>query len=89
MIRKALIAVAFVACTGLGGCGVGPWFKGNDSGGIIQWTPQTQAIWRDWAMEHCARYGKVAKLEAIHRGYGEYISFTCQFPRSGHRYVFR
>jgi hypothetical protein len=89
MIRKVLIAMGLVVSASLAGCGVGPGLTGNDSGGIINWTPENQAIWRDWAMQHCWRYGKVAKLEAIHAHYGEYISFTCEFPRSGHRYVFR
>lgn len=81
MIRQSLIALALVMTASLAGCGVGPGLTGNDSGGIINWTPENQAVWRDWAMQHCAYYGKVAKLEAIHARYGGYISFTCAFPR--------
>ena len=92
MSAKVRIAVALaMACglaLGLAGCGTGPGLTGNSTGGIIPWSPENQAIWHDWAMQHCWRYGKVAKLEAIHRGYGEYISFTCEFPRGGPRYVF-
>jgi len=84
MIRKSLIALAFVMAASLAGCGVGPGLTGNDSGGIIPWSPENQAVARDWAMQHCWYYGKVARIEAIHARYGEYISFTCQFPRGGH-----
>ena len=85
MIRKSLIALALAMAASLAGCGIGPGLTGNDSGGIIPWTPENQAVARDWAMQHCWYYGKVARIEAIHARYGEYISFTCQFPRGAHR----
>ena len=81
MARKSLIGLALVAAASLAGCGVGPGLTGNDSGGIIPWSPQNQAVAHDWAVEHCAYYGKVARMQTVYRRYGQYISFTCQFPR--------
>jgi hypothetical protein len=83
MARKSLIGMALVMAASLAGCGVGPGLTGNDSGGIVPWSPENQAVVRDWAAEHCAYYGKVAHLQPITRRYGQYISFTCSFPRRG------
>jgi hypothetical protein len=84
MSRKFLVGLALVAAASLAGCGIGPGGRGNDSGGIIPWSPENQAHARDWAMQHCANYGKVAHLQPIYRRYGQYISFTCSFPRRGY-----
>ena len=68
----ALLMLA--ACSGL---------TGNDSGGIITWSPEHQQVARDWAAEHCARYGKYARITSVQAQYGGYIGFTCQFdPRA-------
>ena len=81
MTRKALVAWVIVMAAGLAGCGVGAGVTGNDSGGIIPWNPENQRAARDLAVEHCARYGKIAHVQPIWRRYGQYISFTCYFPR--------
>lgn len=86
MTRKSLIGLVVVMAASLAGCGVGPGLKGNDSGGIINWTPDNQAVARQWAADHCARYGKVPRIDPILARYGEYISFTCEFPRGGRAY---
>jgi outer membrane biogenesis lipoprotein LolB len=78
--RKLLIAA--LASILLGACaGPGPGLTGNDTGGIITWSPEHQHMARDWAGEHCARYGKFARITSIHRQYGDYIAFSCQFDR--------
>ncbi|MEJ2435730.1 MAG: hypothetical protein P8Y53_22280 [Pseudolabrys sp.] len=51
MIRKALIASVLVMAAGLAGCAVGPGLTGNDSGGIIPWTPENQATARKRAAD--------------------------------------
>ena len=61
--------------------GVGP-FEGNDTGGIIAWSPQTQRHARAIAREHCARYGKLARITSVYARYGSYIGFACRFPRA-------
>ena len=52
-----------------------PPFKGNDTGGIIAYSMATQADARQVAVDHCARYGKVAKFLAVQAFEGGYISF--------------
>ena len=42
-----------------------PPFKGNDTGGIIAYSMATQVDARQVAVDHCARYGKVAKFLAM------------------------
>jgi hypothetical protein len=60
---------------------VHPGLTGNDTGGIIQWTPETNYIFRDMAYFHCARFNKIAVISSIRRRYGDYIGFRCYFPR--------
>ncbi len=82
MIFKTLTGTTLVMACGLAGC-VGPGLTGNSTGGIIPWSPENQAVAREWAEQHCARYGEVAEM---HRGiprYGEYIAFNCVFAKSG------
>lgn len=61
--------------------GPGPGLTGNDTGGIIPYSPASRAIARQWAAEHCARYGKVARITSVHAEYGNYIGFACRFDR--------
>src|SRR5262249_39699203 len=60
---------------------VGPGLTGNDTGGIIQWTPETNLIYRDIAAAHCARWNRFANVTSVHRTYGEYIGFQCFVDR--------
>jgi hypothetical protein len=55
--------------------------KGNDTGGIIAWTPPIDLIYKEVAGDHCARFGKIARITSIHRRIGDYIGFTCLFDR--------
>ena len=43
--------------------------KGNDTGGIIPWTPENSA--------QCARWNKFAVATSIHRVPGDYIAYKC------------
>jgi hypothetical protein len=52
-------------------------FKGNDTGGIIAWSCETEEAAPDIAGAHCAGYGKYARITGVHRQYGDYISFQC------------
>ncbi|HTT47693.1 MAG TPA: hypothetical protein VMG39_06770 [Pseudolabrys sp.] len=73
----ALPIVCFLLCTG-----PGSGLTGNDTGGIITWSPEHQAVARDWAAAHCARYNKYARITSVHAQYGDYIAFACEFdPR--------
>ena len=86
MIGPAILAVA--VC-GMLTCGLArafdhvPPFKGNDTGGIIAYELATQSDVKLLAVEHCARYGKVAKFLAAQATYGGYISFACRWVPYG------
>jgi hypothetical protein len=61
--------------------GVGP-FEGNDTGGIIAWSPEAQRHARAIAQDHCAHYGKLARITSVNARYGNYIAFACRVPRA-------
>ena len=75
----ALVLTSF-ACADAAFAGVlgpGPGLTGNDTGGIIEWTPQTNQIYKDIATAHCARWNRFAGITSVRRAYGEYIGFRC------------
>jgi hypothetical protein len=51
--------------------------KGNDTGGIIPWTCETESAAQEMAGHHCAYYGKYPRITSVHRQYGDYIAFAC------------
>jgi hypothetical protein len=80
----ALVLTSLAACAGAAFAGVagpGPGLTGNDTGGIIEWTPQTDQIYRDIAAAHCARWNRFAGITSVHRAYGDYIGFQCIYDR--------
>lgn len=82
MTRKILTAaLPLIALSCAAGLGPGPGLTGNDTGGIISWSPENQAMAREWAGAHCARYRKYARITSVHRQYGDYIGFECAFRR--------
>jgi hypothetical protein len=60
-----------------------PAFKGNDTGGIIAYPLATQSDVKLLAIDHCARYGKVAKFLGSQPYYGGYVSFACRWVPYG------
>lgn len=54
--------------------------EANDTGGIIAWSPEAQRHMRTIAREHCARYGKRARITSVYARYGQYIAFACRLP---------
>jgi hypothetical protein len=58
-----------------------PGVTGNDTGGIIAWTPDVDLIYRDIAAAHCARWNRLAGITSVHRTYGDYIGFQCIYDR--------
>lgn len=90
MFRNALIAAALGLALGACGGGValagllgpGPWFGntwawGNDTGGIIPYTPGFKGSYREIAANYCARWGRLSHVTSVHPKYGDYISFVC------------
>jgi len=56
--------------------------NGNDTGGIIPWSPQLRAYgYREAAQAHCNGYQRVARITSVHPRYGDYVGFACEFPR--------
>ena len=86
-MRKTLAVVMVAMCGVLAGAPARadwvPPFKGNDTGGIIAWELAHKADARQLAVNHCARYGKVARFLAVDPQYGGYISFACRWVPYG------
>ncbi len=57
-----------------------PGLSGNDVGGIIQWSPEAEYVYRDLAFFHCARFNKIAVITSIHRRYGDYVGIPLLLP---------
>ncbi len=64
--------------------GVSFWFgsgiKGNDTGGIIAWSPGIEAHAPAIVSDHCGRYGKYGVITSIHPWPGDFIGFACRRP---------
>jgi hypothetical protein len=60
--------------------------KGNDTGGIIPWTPENGRVYRQIAAENCAAYRKYARITSVRRVYGDYIAYQCRWTRPGRYY---
>ena len=87
-MRKLLAAAGLVAACGMLASAPAkadwvPKFKGNDTGGIIAWELAHDADARQLAVNHCAKYGKVAKFLAVDPQYGGYVSFSCRWVPYG------
>lgn len=81
----ALAALAIVAMPA-GAQAYGLVHKGNDTGGIISWQnvadlpfAEVKAI----AAAHCGYYDKVAIIRSVHKRYGDYVSFSCEWRPVG------
>jgi hypothetical protein len=49
----------------------------NDTGGIIPWSCENEAMARRVTAEYCARWQKFPRITGVNRQYGDYISFNC------------
>ncbi|HET9715431.1 MAG TPA: hypothetical protein VFP60_04530 [Pseudolabrys sp.] len=86
MKRQALVLA--VLALALASCGVyGP--KGNDTGGIIPWSPEAERDAHLIAQANCDRFNRYAVITSIHRVYGDYIAYVCRWdppPRGTRRF---
>lgn len=73
LVALALGASAANAAFG----GPGPWVTGNNTGGIIPYSPNIEGVYRQIAADYCAGWGRLSHVTSVHRRYGEYISFVC------------
>jgi hypothetical protein len=77
----AIMALPLMSCAGV----YGP--SGNDIGGIIPWSPEAEHNALELAQANCARHRKYAVITSIHRQYGDYIVYRCQWdPPLGRRH---
>ena len=51
--------------------------KGNETGGIIPWSPANEARAFDIATYNCKRWRKYPLATSIHRVPGDYIAYKC------------
>jgi hypothetical protein len=77
---------AVAALLMLANCGV-YGAKGNDTGGIIPWSPMAEQQMFDIAQSNCGAYDKYALITSVHREYGDYIGYVCSWqpPHAIHR----
>jgi hypothetical protein len=59
----------------------GPGLTGNDTGGIIQATPDTIHSYKEIAVAHCGHWNRYAGITSVRRKYGDYIGFRCIYDR--------
>ncbi|HEX2215660.1 MAG TPA: hypothetical protein VHG27_03035 [Xanthobacteraceae bacterium] len=79
---KLLLAGAFLVLAPLSAKAYSvPPFEGNDTGGIIAWSPEAHRFRHAIAADHCARFGKIHRITSVHPWYGDYIGFACYWPR--------
>jgi hypothetical protein len=62
-------------------------WHGNDTGGIIPWSCENEALAPQAAAGYCARFSKYARITGVNRQYGDYISFNCLWSPSADRYA--
>jgi len=78
-VSKNIVLLAVLGMM-LAGCGVhGP--TGNDTGGIIPWSPAAELTAMDTAQNDCGRYNKRAVITTVTRSYGDYIVYECRWKR--------
>jgi hypothetical protein len=81
LMKPWLQTAAFGAALLLAACGIGPGLTGNDTGGVISWSPENHLYAREMAAAHCAKYNKNARITSVRARYGDYIAFVCRFDR--------
>jgi hypothetical protein len=79
MKRAALLSVIGVLLLlGLsGGAAQAQIYHANDTGGIIPWSCENEAMAQQIAAAYCARWDKYHRITSVHRQYGDFIAFAC------------
>jgi len=91
MVRKTFALAVLASCVCFSAhADPGPGVTGNDTGGIIPYSPANRVLVRDIAAAHCASYGKAFRITSVYAKYGQYIGFSCYFdPRVAWQWSFR
>jgi hypothetical protein len=62
----------------------GTWPWGNDTGGIIPYSPEFKApAYRAMAADYCTHWGRLAQITSLPRHYRDFVGFVCM-DRPGH-----
>ncbi len=61
-------------------------YEGNDTGGIIPWSCENEAMAPQITAAYCARWDKYPRITSVHRQYGDYIAFNCMWSPYAARY---
>jgi hypothetical protein len=87
ILSAVALSVVFCTCTASGALaglfGPGPWFDrvwpyGNDTGGIIPYTPDVpRPVYHEMAASYCAYWRRLSHITSVHRQYGDYVTFVC------------
>lgn len=84
MLRSARLGQASVRAATGALLGVFLWFgsgiRGNDTGGIIPWSPGIEDYALTIVSDHCGRYGKYGIVTSVRPWPGDYIGFVCRRP---------
>jgi hypothetical protein len=75
MMRAALLSVIGVLL--LGAATQAQIYHANDTGGIIPWSCENEAMAQQIAAAYCARWDKYHRITSVHRQYGDFITFAC------------
>ena len=70
-----------------GACAQAQVYHGNDTGGIIPWSCENEAVAQQLAAGYCARWDKYHRITSVHRQYGDYITFNCLWSPHINRYA--
>ncbi|MGZ5881618.1 MAG: hypothetical protein ACXWJO_07645, partial [Xanthobacteraceae bacterium] len=85
MKRAALLSVIGVLL--LGAPARAQIYHANDTGGIIPWSCENEAMAQQIAGAYCARWDKYHRITSVHRQYGDFIAFNCLWSPHVNRYA--
>jgi len=81
------VALSVTVASGRAQAQVPMVYAGNDTGGIIPWSPEAVANALDVAQANCSQFNKYAVITSVHRVYGDYIAYACWWhPPRGKRW---
>jgi hypothetical protein len=77
MLRRALLSVMALLLLGAAARAQIYIYHANDTGGIIPWSCENEAIAQQVAAAYCARWDKYHRITSVHRQFGDFIAFSC------------
>jgi hypothetical protein len=77
VLRAALLSVIGILMLGVAASAQIYIYHANDTGGIIPWSCENEAVAQRVAAAYCARWDKYHRITSVHRQYGDFIAFAC------------